>query len=55
MWGKRQRDDDWDGDRGNQPEDHRDQRSDDRRGGEYWEEPGEWAAGNGNRHFGSCG
>ncbi|HTU75274.1 MAG TPA: antibiotic biosynthesis monooxygenase [Trebonia sp.] len=56
MWGKRQRDDDWDGDRGNQPEDHRDHRSGDRRGGGYWEEPGDWAAGNGNRQgFGDQG
>jgi quinol monooxygenase YgiN len=56
MWGKRQRADDWDGDRGNQPEDHRDQRSDDRRGAGFWEEPGEWGAGNGNRPgFGDAG
>jgi len=57
MWGKRQRDDDWDGDPGNQPsEDRRDQRSDDRRGEAYWGEPNDWATGNGNRQgFGDQG
>jgi len=57
MWGKRQRADaDWDGDRGSQSEDHRDQRPDDRRGGGYWDEPIDWTAGNGNRQgFGDQG
>ncbi|HUN36725.1 MAG TPA: antibiotic biosynthesis monooxygenase [Trebonia sp.] len=57
MWGKRQRADDWDGDQGNQPsEDRRDQRSDDRRGDGYWNEPNDWAAGNGNHQgFGEQG
>jgi quinol monooxygenase YgiN len=56
MWGKRQRADDWDSGRGNESEDRRDQRPDDRRAGGYWDEPGEWAASNGNRQgFGDQG
>jgi len=57
MWGKRQRADDWDEEQGNSPSgDRRDQRSDDRRGGAYWDEPSDWAANNGNRqNFGDQG
>ena len=50
MWGKRQRDDDWDDEHRSQPEDRREQRPDDRREqrpddrrGGYWDEPGDWA------------
>ncbi|HEX4830649.1 MAG TPA: antibiotic biosynthesis monooxygenase [Trebonia sp.] len=58
MWGRRQRDDDWDGDdRRDQPEDRREQRPDDRRGGGFWDESGDWGgnSGPGNAGPGNAG
>jgi quinol monooxygenase YgiN len=43
MWGKRQQDDeDWNGDRRDQPADRREQRPDDRRGNGYWADADDW-------------
>jgi quinol monooxygenase YgiN len=53
MWGRRQQDDDRDGERRDQPEGHRERRPDGRGGG-YWDDSSDWAgdsalAANGNR------
>jgi quinol monooxygenase YgiN len=53
MWGRRQQDDDWDGERRDQPEGNRERRPDGRGGG-YWDDSSDWAgngtpANNGNR------
>jgi quinol monooxygenase YgiN len=43
MWGRRQQDDDWDGERRDQADGSRERRQD-RRGGGYWDDAGDWAA-----------